>query len=234
MTDKAKFEFPDRGFHLVADKAAEADYFVDQMKSKAGDIYELHFLFSAFVSAARSVTFSLLAVMSGYPDFDAWYRPRQERLQQSELARFFVDLRNHLQEVGGAPFFHSGYGTDGRMEWMTELVSTPEFPKAPAGEVISLSETYFRLLLEVLQECYVDCWAYVDPRALFAQEGLDVLGWAIDDVEEAVGFSRGWTDIPCPDDERDHARLKALSRYGGNYPVDALFEKYRIGADYGP
>ena len=129
---------------MVADKVAEADYFLSQMKLKATDIHELRFLFSAFVSAARSVTFSLQAVMSGYPDFATWYRPRQERLKQSELATFFVDLRNHLQKVGGAPLSHSGYSQNGRMEWTTEFILTLDFTEVPRGNVIALSESYFR------------------------------------------------------------------------------------------
>ena len=116
---------------MVADKVTEADYFLSQMKLNGTDIYELRFLLSVFVSAARSVTFSLQAVMSGYPDFDTWYRPRQERLKQSELATFFVDLRNHLQKIGGAPLFHSGYSQNGRMEWTTDFIPTPDFTEVP-------------------------------------------------------------------------------------------------------
>ena len=94
-----------------------------------------------------------------------------------------------------------------------------------------LSESYFRLLLEILRECYLDYWAYVDPRAIFTTQGLDVLGWTIEDVEEAVGFPRGGTDIPWPDDEKDRARLKALNRYGSDEHMDVFFGKYNIDPD---
>lgn len=116
MTDTTKFKFPGRGFHSVADKVAEADYFLGRMKETSADIDQFRFLFSAFVSAARSVTFSLQAVMSGYPDFDSWYQSRQKRLKESRLARFFVDLRNHIQKVGSAPLFHSGHSRNGNLE----------------------------------------------------------------------------------------------------------------------
>jgi len=228
VTEPTKFKFPGRGFHCVADKVAEADYFLGRMKETSAEIEEMRFLFSAFVSAARSVTFSLQAVMSGYPDFDSWYQPRQERLKENRLARFFVDLRNHLQKVGGAPLFHSGWSRNGKFEWFTEFTPTPDFEEVPSGDVIALSEAYFRLLLEILQECYADYWAYIDPRAIFTVEGLRILGWTVEDVEEAVGFPRGWTDIPWPKEEKVSARLHVLSRYGGDELMDAFFKKYSI------
>lgn len=230
MTDSAKFKFPSRGFYCVADKVEEADYFLGRMKEAYSDIGEFRFLFSAFVSAARSVTFSLQAVMSGYPDFDSWYQPRQGRLRESRLARFFVDIRNHMQKVGGAPLFHSGSSRNGKFEWFTEFIPTPDFEEVPSGDVITLSETYFSLLLEILKDCYTDYWAYIDPRAIFTVEGLRVLGWTVEDVEESVGIPRGWTDISWPEQEKMTARLHVLSRYGGDELMDAFFNKYGIGS----
>lgn len=228
-----KFKFPGRGFHVVADKVAEADFFLKQMEERSRSIEEFRFLFSAFVSAARSVTFVLQAVMSEYPDFETWYAPRRERLKDSGPAKFYKDLRNHLQKVGGAPLFHSGFSRDGKFEWITEFISTPEFKDIPQGDVVSLSEAYFRLLLEILHECYLDYWAYVDPRAIFTVEGLTQLGWSIEDLEESLGFPRGWTDVPWPKDANLLARLAALSRHGGDELMDAFFEKYGIGNQRG-
>jgi hypothetical protein len=204
------------------------------MKETSAASEDFRFLFSAFVSAARSVTFSLRTVMSGYPDFDSWYPPRQQRLTESRLARFFVDLRNHIQKVGSAPLFHSGYRRDGRSDWGTEFIPTPDFKDAPRDEVIVLSETYFRLLLELLQECHADYWAYIDPRAIFTVKGLNALGWTVEDVEEAIGFPRGWTDIPWPVGDKVTARLHVLSRHGGDEVMSAFVEKYSIGSKCGP
>ncbi|MCB9986164.1 MAG: hypothetical protein H6865_00800 [Rhodospirillales bacterium] len=69
MTSK-KFEFPARGFYIVADKVAEADYFLEGLKHKSfHDYNEFGYQFSAFVSAARSITYALQAVMKEYPNF---------------------------------------------------------------------------------------------------------------------------------------------------------------------
>lgn len=224
-----KFEFPGKGFHLVANKVAEADFFLGEMKNESRPLEEFRFLFGAFVSAARSVTFVLQAVMSGYPDFETWYGPRQQRLKESKLARFYKDLRNHFQKTGVMPLFHSGFRTNGKLEWVTEFISTPEIEDVPVGDVVSLSEAYFRLLLTILHECYHDYSAYVDPRVIFTVEGLNHLGWSIEDLEESLGFPRGWTDVPWPEDEKLSARLKILSRHRGDELMDAFFEKYEIG-----
>ena len=223
-----KFTFPNRGFHSVAEKVAETDYFLQKMKDCAQDIEEFGFLFSAFVSAARSTTFCLQTTMSGYPKFDEWYSPRQLRLKESSLATFFVELRNHIQKVGSPPLFYSGSSRDGVLEWTSEFLPTPDLQNVPAGDVVELSEAYFRLLLEILRECYIDYQAYIDPRATFTKEGLAELGWSIEDLEESLGFARGWTDIPWPDDDKDTQRLKELSRHGGDELMDVFFEKYEI------
>lgn len=232
MVGKEKFEFPGRGFHYVADKVAEADYFLELMKSKRGHAEEFGFVFSAFVSAARSVTFSLQAVMSRYPNWDQWYPPHQERLKKSPLAKFFVELRNHLQKVGGAPISHFGSSMGGEMYWGLEFIPTRDFDQVPVGDVTQLSDKYFKMLLELLRECYSDYWAYVDPRAVFTQRGLETLGWTVEDVEHALGFPRGYTNVPWPEDQKLDERLRALSRYGGDELMEAFFEKYEISADF--
>ncbi len=85
------------------------------------------------------------------------------------------------------------------------------------------------MVLEILRECYLDYRAYVDPRAIFTVEGMSQLGWSVEDLEESLGFPRGWTDVPLPKGEKISARLELLSRHGGDELMDAFFEKYEIG-----
>lgn len=221
-----KFEFPSRGFHIVADKFGEADYFLELMREKEEHYKEFEYALSAFASAARSITFSLQAVMSKYPEFSKWYIPKQEELKKNKLAKFFLDLRNHLQKVGSVPVASSGSIVYGNFFSDTEFVPIPEIKEVPVGNVIKLAESYLIDVLEVLKECYHNFSAYVDPRAIFTTDGLSVLGWSIEDLEEALGFPRGYTDVEFEDGEKDKNRLKALSRYGGDEEMEQYFEKY--------
>ncbi|MDD2829255.1 MAG: hypothetical protein PHW18_06740 [Sulfuricurvum sp.] len=77
-----KFQFPSKGFYIVAAKVGEADYFLKKLQEVQGNYDEFSYILSAFTSAARSITFSLQAVMSKYPNFDTWYIPHQENLKK--------------------------------------------------------------------------------------------------------------------------------------------------------
>ena len=214
---------------MVADKVAEADYFLDQLHLTQGFHHEFGFIFSAFVTAARSVTFVLQSVMSHYPGFDEWYEPERAKLEQNELAKFFVKLRNHAQKVGGIPISHTGFVSGGSLNMSQTFVPLPtsELQKVPQGEVIDLCEFYFRDLLALVGRCYREFAVYADPRSIFTKEGLAKLGWNIEDVEEALGFPRGWTKVEDSKD-CDDQRLILLSRYGGDELIEKFLEKHRI------
>jgi hypothetical protein len=224
--ENPKFVFPSRGFYIVADKVAEADFFLERLQGAVGHIPDFGFFVSAFVSAARSVTFVLQAVMSHYPGFDSWYPSRQSRLQQSNLARFFVELRNHALKVGDLPISQGGVMRDGRVELYSHFIPNAKFNSVPDGDIVTLCREYLTLVISVVAECYRDYDVYVDPRVIFTRRGLTALGWSIEDLEEALGFPRGHTDIPWPDNDRDEQRLAALSRYGGDELMEEFILKY--------
>ena len=226
---REKFQFPSRGFYLVADKILETDYFLSQLKERSGYYEEFGFIFSAFLSAARSVTFSMQAVMSKYPGFDEWYKPRQQQLKNSNLAKFFVDLRNHSQKVGSIPIYHSGTMKDGHLQYRQEFVATADFRTVPEGDVIAISEKYFEKLLGIIGELYRDFDVYVNPRAIFTEKGLQSLNWTIEDLEESLGFPRGWTDIDWNGEDKNTHRLRLLSKHGGDEKLEYFFEKYSVG-----
>ncbi len=94
-----KFIFPNAGIHIVSQKVGEADYFLEQLKTTDPKDKEFNYLFSAFVSAVRSITFTLQFVMSKYPGFGEWYKIRQEKLRKSKLAKAFVEFRNHAHKL---------------------------------------------------------------------------------------------------------------------------------------
>jgi hypothetical protein len=139
---KKKFEFPSRGFWIVAGKVGEADFFLEKLQESQGMYREFEYMLSAYVSAARSITFALQAVMSHYPDFSEWYKPHQEVLKKNDLAKYFVSLRNHLQKVGSTPLYHSGFMHNGVLEFNQSFIPIDDLKDSPKGDVIALAEQY--------------------------------------------------------------------------------------------
>lgn len=90
--------------HLaISGKLREADFFLDRMKESLHTADEMGFYFSAFVSAARSVTFVLQYVASDLEGFEAWYSVIQQEMRANPLAKFMLEARNEHQKRGFSP-----------------------------------------------------------------------------------------------------------------------------------
>jgi hypothetical protein len=92
-----------RSFGLVDEKLAEANFFLEKLAGAGTNFFETRCYFSAFVAAARSVTFSLQAVMADIDGFRDWYADKQDTLRMDELPRFFHIARTQLQHLGISP-----------------------------------------------------------------------------------------------------------------------------------
>ncbi len=227
-TKPKKFEFPAKGFHIVGSKVGEADYFLGQLE-KTKDEYEIFkYNLSAFASAARSISFHIQSVMRHYPGFNEWYEVRQNILKKNELAKFFLNLRNLTQKEDEPPVGFTGKMRNGVIRHHAFFWDYKNNEYRPIGDVVDLSKEYLITLLEITYECYRDFSVYVDPRAIFTKQGLAKLGWCIEDIEEAVGLPRGFTDIQNGVNNDDE-RLKLLQRdYQGDEVMEQYFDKYGL------
>src|SRR5690349_17183860 len=90
----------ERPLDLIQQKVAEADYFLHQMGDSGFDLFAFHCNFSAFLSASRSITLTLQAVMRHVPGFNLWYESARLPLEGDILARFFVQRRNVATKTG--------------------------------------------------------------------------------------------------------------------------------------
>lgn len=78
-------------------KLREARYFLDRMKeTKTGP--EFKYNLSAFLSAARSVTFYLQKEYREDEEFDEWYSTVRDMMRESPLFTAIVQARNHVQK----------------------------------------------------------------------------------------------------------------------------------------
>ncbi len=167
--------------------------------------------------------------MDEIPGFSDWYSVERVELQKSSLAKFFVQLRNHLQKVGSIPVVQSGK-FDGETfisaAYFVPIISDLE--EVPEGEVLDLCHLYFREVLKLVGKAYRRFDIYTNPHALFTQRALEILNWSIEDLEEALGFPRGWTQVPDGEGNNDAERLVALSTLAGDEEMEQWLLKYSI------
>jgi hypothetical protein len=92
-------------------------------------------------------------------------------------------------------------------------------------DAVELSKNHLGVLTYIVKDCYQTFGFLIDPRMYYTLENLQRLGLTIGDVEEELGFPRGWTDA---DGASDADRLQALRRNIPIPDVDWLFDKYPL------
>src|SRR5882757_11579985 len=88
-----------RPFGLVDDKLHEADFFLGELET-APTFMHARYLFNAFSTAARAVTFVLQSSMHDVPGFDAWYEAQRAHLRSDPVSKFFHRVRTESQKIG--------------------------------------------------------------------------------------------------------------------------------------
>jgi len=82
-------------------KLGEAEHFLELMKEHLDDDIRFSYYFSAFLSAARSITFHLQKQYSSYANFSDWYYPYQEEMKDDKELKYLHELR--VEEVHREP-----------------------------------------------------------------------------------------------------------------------------------
>lgn len=204
-----------RQFGLVDDKLYEADFFLDRL-AETGVMYEARYYFSAFATAARSVTFVLQACLSDVPGFAEWYERKRDELRRDPISRFFHRFRTESQKIGTNPL---RMGTLSREAAAFHLHGVD----VPETNATVLAQRYMRAVVALIHECYDVFGTTVDPDQYHTLRNLRRLGRSIEDIEEELGFPRGWTKI---DGASDGDRLYGLRSQIPMSGIDPLFIKY--------
>ena len=75
-------------------KYNEAEYFLEMVKDNDENRQRFEYNLSAFLSAARSVTFVLQKESSKNPEFDEWYCKKQMQMKRDKLFKFLKKKRD--------------------------------------------------------------------------------------------------------------------------------------------
>lgn len=139
-------------FWLIDGKLREADFFLEKLRT-APDLDAARFYFSAFLSAARSVTFALQKCLVGLAHFDAWYEGPQKELKDHPIAAYFKSIRDQVIHEGLNPLERHERGVGAIIGSNFYLVDT-----APEQDVVLAGRTYMTVLLRIAGEAYERFW----------------------------------------------------------------------------
>ena len=180
---------------LVEERLLEAEYFARRLRRQRGDRfgYELN----AFLAAARSVTFLLQKEMARVPGFTEWWVGQRRLLADDPAALFFLKLRNFSQKEGRISLVGGSLGSG---QWSHRFAGNADRvpPALISREVADSCQEHVGKLARIVVACAEAFPFYTCPRRALTPEGVDALQLSLDDLEEALGFPRGWTEIADP------------------------------------
>ncbi len=210
---------------LAAEKLAEARFFLGQLQSASNDPVAVRCLFSATASAAYSALEALRAAASRERAFARWTSARLDALRADAVASYVLDRRNESTHIGE-----------------TRVRST----RLPIGEGMPEAQYHFRLDSSKAEPVQVDIVTattqLVDMVATTIEAALDEFphhtrawlleparraeGMSIEDVEERLGFPRGWSRMHGATEQQ---RLRALANTSPPPVLDPRFEELADG-----
>jgi len=195
--------------------------------------FEARFYFSAFVSAARSVTWAIQASLSHVNGFETWYSTVQQRLQDDALSRFFVQTRNMVQKRGHNPFGQVGLShlaahLERQMRCDHRPVLMIPDPSAPnevvLSDAIAACTKYFTDLVTVVWDCYEKYRTVVDERWYFTQEHFEQMHKSIEDALEELGFPRTW--LAALPGHGDADAWRVIRSQAAGCGINHVFQRY--------
>ncbi|WP_270482364.1 hypothetical protein [Alistipes communis] len=216
-----------RSFQSVENKIKESDFFLGCLESTKGP--EIFYYLSAYLSAARSITFAIQVAMKGLADFEKWYKQQQQRLKEDPVALYLLEVRNYILHEGEYPIrtllFVSPHSLGG---FFFTPIPGKEQLETPSGEVSETCRQYMITILKIIRECFQRFGYIIDPVLRF-NHVISSRQKTIEDIEEELGFPRGWTKIEGMSDE-NRAKVLQSELKKDTIHIDDIFNKY-LGTD---
>jgi hypothetical protein len=196
---------------LVEGRLLEAEYFLKRMARERGEAFGYNL--NAFLSAARSVTFLLQKEYSKVDGFAEWWALEQATLADDPAARFFLELRNYSQKegrvslVGTSPRQRRGK----RRPWSYRFAGTSK--AAPAvllnRDVVDCGREHLAKLAQIALRFNDRFPFHSCPSRALTPEGVKALEIDLDDLDAALGYPRGWTNVCAGEDKSERIRCVA-------------------------
>ena len=207
-------------FEIVEQKLFEADFFLERLNKSGFKMDEARYYFSAFLSSARSVTFTLQASLSDTDEFKDWYEIKQKELGNIPLAKFFLKARNDSQKVG---LYHINIGRT--LNNNTEYFFAPfddSYKFVPETDLYTAGKQFLKILLEVVYDCFQVFGEIIDPEKHYSIDAIKKRGQTVKDIEYEVWGYNKWTDFGISEEET----LKYILNKMVKSTIDILFVKY--------
>lgn len=188
-------------FGVVENKLREAHFFLSQLGESDRLSFESDCYFSAFVTAARSVTDAMRGSMKGVPGFKVWFDEALTRLKIDPLAPFFVEIRNEVVHEGINPLNrvsleHLRADLSRQLQGdRGHVLVLPVAGRQDATVVLSAvdaCEQYFISVVGVVYECYSTFKAVVDARWYFTEANFKARGKNFEEALVELGFPPSW------------------------------------------
>jgi hypothetical protein len=225
-------------FDWVDEKLREADYFFTKMNAESANPAHVRYNFSAFVSAGRSVTFAIQAVMQQIDGLECWYAEQREALRADPLARYFITARNDALKNGLNPAHAlEKINKDEPLSLSDYFIIyfwDEDPPDTPRGTLYDACLGYMTILVTLVHSIYLRFGPAVDPQQYYTTSHLSAIGRTVEDVvEEIMGIERGFFR---GSDEED--LLRQIREQAPTPCIDHIFVKYlrkdRFGNAVGP
>lgn len=215
-----------RSFQVVENKINESDFFLEHLKSSKG--VEIIYYLSAYLSATRSITFALQVAMRGIDGFEEWYKLQQHKLKGNPIALYLLEVRNYTLHEGEYPIYSRLFFASHPSEqlFFTQVPGKSQL-EVPKENVIETCRQYMIMLLEIIRDCFQRFGYVMDPVLRF-NHVISSKEKTLEDIEEELGFPRGWTNIAdASQEDRVHILRQELKK---NLSIDFIFYKY-LGTD---
>lgn len=207
-------------FWLIDGKLREADFFLEKLRITMS-LEDARFYFSAFVSAARSVTFAVQVCLADTPRFQEWWETQQARLKADPIACYFKNTRDITIHTGLNPL---GGQSRGMLRSVFRLMGEdlPESNAARAGW------HYMSLLVAIVDQAYSTFWSSLDLAPEMTVSELAHHDRTLEDVENEFGLPTGASSL---DGASDEARLQFLKVYSRT-AIQGFRSKYASPPDF--